>query len=499
MQYGFVIDHKAASAATRARSRARRRTTCRSGVSAPGSSTSSKGAFPDVKRLFSCMRCNHCTNAPCVTICPVNALEKRKDGIVDLDRDACIGCRACMQACPYDAIYLNEDLGAAEKCHFCAHRVEKGLEPACVIVCPSRRSSRATCTIRTARSARWSPSTRRCSGASSRRPDPTSTTSASSRSRCTPALQGNMSVLAIGFVVSFITAILAIKSFLGYIKKRDFSAFGWYRIVLAIVYLPCLRPLTHVEARRSTARPPVELASCSSCRVSSCLRSVGSTLDVAHAIARGGAGGTLVLADEQTAGRGRHGPSLDVGAAAPGIWLTLIERPDRRARARRAVAALRPVRAPALDALAGATIGVKWPNDLYVGGRKLAGILIETRWRGTRPTGWRSGSDSTSSARRSERRPASPRARTRLDALARLVPALRRAASLQRPPHATTSSRAGARATSPSGASHCAEPRRTRGGHRRARASCSSHDAGWHRRRCIAPARSPSRTPLPCS
>ena len=73
---------------------------------------------------------------PCVTICPVNALSKRKDGIVDLDRDACIGCRACMQACPYDAIYLNEDSGAAEKCHFCAHRVEKGLQPACVIVCP---------------------------------------------------------------------------------------------------------------------------------------------------------------------------------------------------------------------------------------------------------------------------------------------------------------------------------------------------------------------------
>ncbi len=81
-------------------------------------------------------RCNHCTNAPCVTICPVNALQKRKDGIVDLDRDACIGCRACMQACPYDAIYLNDDLGAAEKCHFCAHRVEKNLEPACVVVCP---------------------------------------------------------------------------------------------------------------------------------------------------------------------------------------------------------------------------------------------------------------------------------------------------------------------------------------------------------------------------
>src|ERR1043165_3941934 len=95
-----------------------------------------KGSFPAVRRHFAVLRCNHCDDAPCVTICPVNALEKRPDGIVDIDRDACIGCRACMQACPYDALYLNEDKGAVEKCHFCAHRVEKGLEPACVIVCP---------------------------------------------------------------------------------------------------------------------------------------------------------------------------------------------------------------------------------------------------------------------------------------------------------------------------------------------------------------------------
>ncbi|MBL8696153.1 MAG: polysulfide reductase NrfD [Planctomycetes bacterium] len=97
-----------------------------------------KGTFPAVRRHFAVLRCNHCSNAPCVTICPVNALHKRSDGIVDLDRDACIGCKGCMQACPYDAIYLNEDTGSAEKCHFCAHRVERQLEPACVVVCPER-------------------------------------------------------------------------------------------------------------------------------------------------------------------------------------------------------------------------------------------------------------------------------------------------------------------------------------------------------------------------
>ncbi len=94
------------------------------------------GAFPTVRRHFAVLRCNQCTAAPCVTICPVTALHKRPDGIVDLDKDVCIGCKACMQACPYDALYLNEDTGGAEKCHFCAHRVEQGLKPACEIVCP---------------------------------------------------------------------------------------------------------------------------------------------------------------------------------------------------------------------------------------------------------------------------------------------------------------------------------------------------------------------------
>lgn len=95
-----------------------------------------RGKYPQVRRHFTVLRCNQCTKPPCVDICPVGALTKRPDGIVDIDRDACIGCRACMQACPYDALYLNDDLGAVEKCHFCAHRVERGFAPACVTVCP---------------------------------------------------------------------------------------------------------------------------------------------------------------------------------------------------------------------------------------------------------------------------------------------------------------------------------------------------------------------------
>ncbi|MDH3284311.1 MAG: polysulfide reductase NrfD [Acidobacteriota bacterium] len=95
------------------------------------------GTFPDVRRSFAVLRCNQCTSAPCVTICPVRALEKRDDGIVDVDPAACIGCKACMHACPYDALYLNDGTGTAEKCHFCAHRAEIGLAPACAVVCPT--------------------------------------------------------------------------------------------------------------------------------------------------------------------------------------------------------------------------------------------------------------------------------------------------------------------------------------------------------------------------
>ncbi|MBI1847274.1 MAG: polysulfide reductase NrfD, partial [Candidatus Rokubacteria bacterium] len=95
-----------------------------------------RGTFPDTRRYFAVLRCNHCDDAPCVTICPTVALYRRPDGIVDFDGARCIGCKSCMQACPYDALYIDPDTNTAAKCNYCAHRVEVGLEPACVIVCP---------------------------------------------------------------------------------------------------------------------------------------------------------------------------------------------------------------------------------------------------------------------------------------------------------------------------------------------------------------------------
>jgi len=67
---------------------------------------------------------------------PTQAMYRREDGIVDFDKRICIGCKACMAACPYDAIFINPDDHSAEKCNLCAHRLDIGLEPACVTVCP---------------------------------------------------------------------------------------------------------------------------------------------------------------------------------------------------------------------------------------------------------------------------------------------------------------------------------------------------------------------------
>jgi BirA family biotin operon repressor/biotin-[acetyl-CoA-carboxylase] ligase len=110
---------------------------------------------------------------------------------------------------------------------------------------------------------------------------------------------------------------------------------------------------------------------------------VSSTLDIAHELGEAGAPpGTLVIADAQTAGRGRMRRSWRSEPGA-GLWLTFVERPEG---GELGVLALRLAiaLAPTLDRFAGDRIQLKWPNDLYVRERKLAGLLVEARWRGTR-------------------------------------------------------------------------------------------------------------------
>ncbi len=136
MRYGFVIDQRKCIGCHACTVACKEENQVPLGVNRTWVKYIEKGTFPDTRRYFSVMRCNHCDNAPCVTICPTVALYRRPDGIVDFDGQRCIGCKSCMQACPYDALYIDPDTHTAAKCHYCAHRVESGLEPACVIVCP---------------------------------------------------------------------------------------------------------------------------------------------------------------------------------------------------------------------------------------------------------------------------------------------------------------------------------------------------------------------------
>ena len=95
------------------------------------------GRFPQARRAFQVTRCNQCAEPPCVFACPTAAMYRRPDGIVDFDKRVCIGCKACIAACPYDAVFINPEDHSAEKCNFCAQRLDVGLEPACVVVCPT--------------------------------------------------------------------------------------------------------------------------------------------------------------------------------------------------------------------------------------------------------------------------------------------------------------------------------------------------------------------------
>ncbi len=94
-----------------------------------------EGKFPNLRMDFLPHLCNHCSDPPCVNACPNEALVKRDDGPVVLDEDNCNGCQACVNACPYNVIIYDQEKNIIEKCHFCSHRIDQGLEPFCVICC----------------------------------------------------------------------------------------------------------------------------------------------------------------------------------------------------------------------------------------------------------------------------------------------------------------------------------------------------------------------------
>jgi Fe-S-cluster-containing dehydrogenase component len=117
-----------------------------------------EGQYPTVRQLALPVLCNHCEDPPCVEACPTGASFKWEDGIVDIDHDLCVGCRACMMACPYTNRYYNDQLAhyfpqgmtpyeqartdrhqhnVVMKCDFCRDRVRAGQAPACVANCPT--------------------------------------------------------------------------------------------------------------------------------------------------------------------------------------------------------------------------------------------------------------------------------------------------------------------------------------------------------------------------
>jgi len=93
------------------------------------------GTYPETRRAFLPRLCNHCDRPSCIEVCPADATWQRKDGIVVIDYDKCWGCGACVNACPYDARFINPVTKTADKCTFCAQRVDQGLLPACVETC----------------------------------------------------------------------------------------------------------------------------------------------------------------------------------------------------------------------------------------------------------------------------------------------------------------------------------------------------------------------------
>ncbi len=98
-----------------------------------------RGTVPKVKVAYIAHLCNHCRNAPCMEACKVDgAIYRREDGLVIIDPTKCTGCKNCVDACPYDAIYFNEGLNLAQKCTGCAHLLDNSWkEPRCVDACPT--------------------------------------------------------------------------------------------------------------------------------------------------------------------------------------------------------------------------------------------------------------------------------------------------------------------------------------------------------------------------
>lgn len=94
-------------------------------------------AGEELRMHFVPVMCMHCVKPPCLEACPTDAISKRSDGIVLINQDLCIGCKSCIQACPFGAIQYDDGRKVVTKCTMCVQRIKKGLAPSCVKHCPS--------------------------------------------------------------------------------------------------------------------------------------------------------------------------------------------------------------------------------------------------------------------------------------------------------------------------------------------------------------------------
>lgn len=153
VQYGMVIDTRRCTGCHACSVACKSEFDVPLGVNRSWVEYTEKGNFPNVQRTFLPRLCNHCSEPPCVDVCPTGATYKQEDdGIVVVNSDICIGCKYCILACPYDARFLNHTTGVADKCDFCQHRVAQGLEPSCVNTCVGGAASSVISMIRKVKS-----------------------------------------------------------------------------------------------------------------------------------------------------------------------------------------------------------------------------------------------------------------------------------------------------------------------------------------------------------
>jgi len=96
-----------------------------------------RGSYPNVRRVFLSLSCRHCAKPPCAAACPTGAITKRsEDGIVVVESQKCIGCRTCLEACPFGVPRYAED-GTMQKCDMCLDRLAAGQRPICAETCPT--------------------------------------------------------------------------------------------------------------------------------------------------------------------------------------------------------------------------------------------------------------------------------------------------------------------------------------------------------------------------